>query len=258
MMSGARGNPGTVVLGPRHRACTAGASAPPPVPAGPQEADQTGPPSVPAGDSSWEPGESRPVGRASAGACRRPWAPWAESCPTAPKNTPVYPHQPRVNGFVGSPALHAREKQLGAVNWARRAPVSRARSNQLPARCWGCEDGPAAPPAGHNHFHPLPHAREPAGPHFNYGKALTSLALMNYIKFKHVLKLYFINKKPWARFGDAAFSGEDAFIPVTPLASFQEHLSPPSPCASNISPRGGRSPGPPPPEHCRASRFRGH
>lgn len=68
--------------------------------------------------------------------------------PTAPKNTPVYPHQPRLNGFVGSPALHAREKQLGAVNWARRAPVSRARSNQLPARCWGCEDGPAAPPRG--------------------------------------------------------------------------------------------------------------
>lgn len=104
-----------------------------------------------------------------------------------------------------------------------------------------------SPPAGHTHFHPLPHAREPAGPQFNYGKALTSLALMNYIKFKHVLKLYFINKKPWARFGDAAFSGEDAFIPVTPLASFQEHLSPPSPCASNISPRGRRSPGPPPP-----------
>lgn len=38
------------------------------------------------------------------------------------------------------------------------------------------------------------------------GKHLTILALMNYIKFKHT-QLYLINKKQWARRGDAAVAG---------------------------------------------------
>lgn len=79
------------------------------------------------------------------------------------------------------------------------------------------------------------------------GKHLTILALMNYIKFKHT-QLYLINKKQWARLGDAAVAGgatsvcrpvprpprPRAFGPLPPLSL--------SPCAVDTWLRSGGAP----------------
>lgn len=71
------------------------------------------------------------------------------------------------------------------------------------------------PLAGCRHYS-RPQIREGAGPHFNYRKALTSLAFMSYIQFKHV-QLYFINKSSGHGLGTPR-SPAETLIPVTPSA----------------------------------------